>query len=315
MAFDHEPTEKVNSQTHRPCCSPAAARETLTRSTAVARSAVTPATTTVRLNGGTFMMGSDDDRGHPADLEGPARPVVVEPFEIGVHTATNAEFAAFVAATGYVTDAERFGWSFVFAPFLASTDRTAIRGHAAGATWWVGVDGASWRRPFGPSSTCEGAEDHPVVHVSWRDASAYCTWSGTRLPTEAEWEYAARGGLEGKLYPWGDELRPGGKWQLNIWQGVFPTVNTEEDGFRATAPVSSYEPNGFGLYQTVGNVWEWTADPFESHAAQSSSPRAIRGGSYLCHPSYCNRYRVAARSSNTPDSSGGNLGFRYARDR
>jgi formylglycine-generating enzyme required for sulfatase activity len=162
-----------------------------------------------------------------------------------------------------------------------------------------------------------------VVHVSWDDAQAYCRWTGTRLPTEAEWEYAARGGLEGARFPWGDELRPGRRWPLNIWQGRFPTHNTMEDGFATTAPVKSYRPNGHGLWQMAGNVWEWCADRFSPQAYQEAAPidpvgpavgeaRVMRGGSYLCHESYCYRYRVAARSSNTPDSSSGNLGFRCA---
>jgi formylglycine-generating enzyme len=156
----------------------------------------------------------------------------------------------------------------------------------------------------------EPAEPVVPVHVSYYDASAYCSWSGTKLPTEAKWEFAARGGLEQRRYPWGDALLPDGEWRCNIWQGDFPAVNTAEDGHASTAPVRSYEPNGYGLYQTVGNVWEWCADAWTGTAR---APHVIRGGSYLCHDSYCNRYRVAARSANTTDSSGGNLGFRVAR--
>jgi formylglycine-generating enzyme required for sulfatase activity len=150
------------------------------------------------------------------------------------------------------------------------------------------------------------------VHVSWHDAAAFCAWAGTRLPTEAEWEYAARGGLEQARYPWGDELTPGGRHRCNIWQGRFPDVNTEDDGYLGTAPVTRYAPNGYGLHNMAGNVWEWTADRFSPGGDQE--PRAMRGGSYLCHASYCNRYRVAARTANTPDSSAGNVGFRIVAD-
>ncbi|CAM4217124.1 formylglycine-generating enzyme required for sulfatase activity [Paenibacillus endophyticus] len=191
--------------------------------------------------------------------------------------------------------------------------------------WWLVVAGASWNHPEGPDSSIENRLDHPVVHVSWNDAAAFCEWSGTRLPTEAEWEYAARGGLKGKTYPWGDLLKPGGKHMCNIWQGKFPVKNNASDGFVGTAPVRSFEPNGYGLYNVSGNVWEWCADWFSPDYHRQTSNikprclhetgnRSMRGGSYLCHRSYCNRYRVAARSSNTPDSSTGNCGFRVVMD-
>jgi formylglycine-generating enzyme len=277
----------------------------------------------VGLPGGPFLMGSDDADANPGDAEGPVREVTVAPFAIAPTTVTNAEFAAFVKRTGYVTAAERFGWSFVFEPFVTVEARPAVRGAAADAPWWVGVDGADWRHPEGPGSTNGDRSNHPVVHVSHEDALAYCAWTGARLPTEPEWEYAARGGLEGARYPWGDELHPRGRHVCNIWQGEFPTRNTGDDGHLGTAPVRSYRPNGFGLYNTSGNVWEWTADPWESggeadgaSADGVSADRlwAMRGGSYMCHHSYCNRYRVAARTHNSGDSSGGNLGFRIAAD-
>ncbi|MFJ9197295.1 formylglycine-generating enzyme family protein [Streptomyces flaveolus] len=278
---------------------------------------------TVLLEGGTFLMGTDDRDGFPADGEGPVRQVTVRPFRIDAFAVTNARFARFVEATGHVTEAERFGWSYVFAGFLpAALRRGAAR--PPGTPWWCGVGGAYWHAPEGPGSTVDDRGDHPVVHVSWNDALAYCRWAGARLPTEAEWEYAARGGLEQRRYPWGDELTPGGTHRCNIWQGHFPTKNTAEDGYRGTAPVDAFEPNGFGLYNVAGNVWEWCADRWGTnhtarHRTDPKGPargtsRVMRGGSYLCHHSYCNRYRVAARTANTPDSSTGNLGFRCVRD-
>jgi formylglycine-generating enzyme required for sulfatase activity len=277
----------------------------------------------VLLTGGTFRMGTEDPGGFREDGEGPVRDVTVSPFWIDVHAVTNERFAAFVDGTGYVTEAERFGWSYVFAGFLpAALRRGAARPEQT--PWWCGVEGAYWRAPEGPGSGVADRGDHPVVHVSWHDAQEYCRWAGTRLPTEAEWEYAARGGLDQRRYPWGDELTPGGEHRCNIWQGHFPTKNTAEDGYRGTAPVDAYEPNGFGLHNMSGNVWEWCADWWGTdhggrprtnpQGPERGTSRVMRGGSYLCHRSYCNRYRVAARTSNTPDSSTGNLGFRTVRD-
>lgn len=257
----------------------------------------------VRLDGGEFLMGTDDEQGYPEDGEGPVRTVSLNPFRIAATTVTNAQFATFAKATGYRTLAEREGWSAVF-HLLAPAGRQRT---GRDTPWWVAVEGACWRHPAGPGSPAPA--NHPVVHVSYDDAAAYCTWAGVRLPGEAEWEYAARGGLVQARYPWGDELLDRrGRWQANIFQGRFPDLNTAEDGFVGTAPVKSYPPNGYGLYQMVGNVWEWTAGRF----IEDSDDRVLRGGSYLCHDSYCNRYRVAARSHQLPDSTSGNLGFRVA---
>ena len=276
------------------------------------------------LSGGEFLMGTDAADGFAADGEGPVRPVRLIPFYIDVYVVTNAQFEAFVRDTGYKTEAERFGWSFVFHMFVSAKVRRTATQAAADAPWWWVVKGAYWRRPEGPGSNLKRRRNHPATHISWNDAAAYCAWAGKRLPTEAEWEYAARGGLVQKRYAWGDDLTPGGEHQCNIWQGDFPDTNSAEDGYKGAAPVDAYKPNGYGLYNMAGNVWEWTSDWFSAvfDAAPRDNPtgpargsaKTIRGGSYLCHDSYCNRYRVAARTSNTPDSSTGNLGFRCARD-
>ena len=213
----------------------------------------------VRLDGGAFLMGTDDPDGFPADGEGPIHSVTLSPFWIDVTTVTNRQFGLFVDDTAYETEAERFGWSYVFAGHLAPKALRKARGRAASAPWWFAVDGAFWRRPEGRGSHVGNRQDHPVVHVSWNDARAYAAWAGKRLPTEAEWESAARGGLLQKRFPWGDELEPGGEHRCNVWQGVFPTRNTAADGFTGTAPVQSFPPNGRGLYEVAGNVWEWCA--------------------------------------------------------
>ncbi|TCC01652.1 formylglycine-generating enzyme family protein [Kribbella soli] len=278
----------------------------------------------VVLSGGSFAMGNSNGDENAADGETPVHQVEVAPFSIDATSVTNADFARFADATGYRTEAETFGYSAVFHLALAA-EPDEVMGPASGTPWWVGVRQADWRHPGGSRSDLDGLDDHPVVHVSWNDAVAYSKWAGRRLPTEAEWEYAARGGLEGARYPWGDELigdePTDGEWRCNIWQGEFPRTNTEEDGYLTTAPVRTFRPNGFGLWQMVGNVWEWCADwfgpryykfsPAENPPGPSlGAARVMRGGSYLCHDSYCNRYRNAARSSNTPESSMGNAGFR-----
>jgi formylglycine-generating enzyme required for sulfatase activity len=273
--------------------------------------------------GGGFTIGSADRR-FPDDGEGPVRRVTVDDFAIACHAVSNLQFGDFVRATGYTTDAERYGWSFVFHGFLDAASKRAVGSRVAETPWWVPVPHAYWAQPEGPSSTVLGRLDHPVVHVSWNDAQAYCRWSATRLPSEAEWEIAARGGLDQALYPWGDELTPGGEHRCNIWQGVFPELDTAADGFAGTSPVHVFAPNGYGLHNMAGNVWEWCQDYFSPryHSITSSvdplqiamAPnRSLRGGSFLCHESYCNRYRVSARSSNTPNSASSNIGFRVVR--
>ncbi len=277
--------------------------------------------------GGRFLMGNDRDYGFPADGEGPVHEVELAPFWIDACVVTNEQFNVFVNATRYRTEAERFGWSFVFFGHLTPKQlATAVRAVVQGNEWWCRVDSATWRHPEGPGSNIKQRWAHPVVHVSWHDALAYAAWAGKRLATEAEWEHAARGDRpHPDRFPWGEELEPAGKHMMNVWQGNFPTHNTCADGHFGPAPARTYKPNGYGLYQMTGNVWEWCWDffsadfyrtsPRENPTGPAAGPRrVIRGGSYLCHASYCNRYRVDARSSNDPDTSTTNIGFRCVRD-
>ncbi|MCH2075752.1 MAG: formylglycine-generating enzyme family protein [Rhodobacteraceae bacterium] len=235
-------------------------------------------------------------------------------------TVTNAQFAAFVAETGFVTEAERLGWSFVFASHVA--DSVGATEGVLEAQWWRQVFGATWAAPHGHGSTTE--PDHPVVQISWSDARAYAKWAGGRLPTEIEWEHAARGGLGDVPFPWGEEApTDGGPYPCNIWQGRFPHHNTAADGYDTTAPALSFEPNGYGLHHMVGNVWEWTAEPYKLRSLKKAARaqeqamkgyKLLKGGSFLCHASYCFRYRIAARSGNSPESTTTHQGFRVVYD-
>lgn len=303
--------------------------------------------------GGEFSMGLADPR--PLNFGGreamaDARPihrVEVEGFWMDKTAVTNAEFARFVEATGYMTVAERplDPKEFPGVPaanlvpgslvFILPSQVPDIRNYTE---WWAWVPGASWQRPFGPGSSVIGKDDYPVVHVAWEDARAYADWAGKRLPTEAEWEFAARGGLTGQPYPWGSELKPGGEWAANIWQGRFPVRNDATDGFEALAPVGRFAPNGYGLYDMGGNVWEWCSDWYrpDTYSARQNgdnaairSPqgpansfdpnepaiakRVTRGGSFLCTDQYCTRYMVGTRGKSEPNSSASHVGFRLVR--
>jgi formylglycine-generating enzyme required for sulfatase activity len=294
-----------------------------------------------RIPGGEFLMGSN---AHYAE-EAPAHRVSVGAFWMDARTVTNKEFRHFVEATGYATLAEKpanaddypGAQPEMLAPssvmFRRASQPVDLRNPY---NWWTYVAGADWRHPRGPQSSLQGLWDHPVVHVAYEDAEAYAKWAGKELPTEAEWEFAARGGLDGAEFTWGDELAPGGKPHANFWQGEFPWQNLLEDGFEWTAPVGSFPPNGYGLYDMAGNVWEWTTDWYQEHGKIDSpcctiaNPRGgerdasvdprtpnvkiprkvMKGGSYLCAPNYCRRYRPAARMAQGIDTSTCHLGFR-----
>ena len=310
------------------------------RSTAQARD---PASENMAwIPGGTFLMGSNDH--YPE--EAPAHRVAVDGFWIDRHTVTNAEFKRFVDETGYVTVAERPANAADYpgadpgmlvpssVVFKKAAQRIDLTDHY---NWWTYVPGANWRHPRGPKSGLQGLWKHPVVHVAFADAEAYAAWAGKELPTEAEWEFAARGGLDGAEYAWGSEFTPGRRHMANTWQGEFPWQNQLEDGFEWTAPVGSYPANGYGLYDMTGNVWEWTTDWYQDHdkiqhacctlnnprgaaVEDSHNPRAaadlriprkvMKGGSYLCAPNYCRRYRPAARMPQEIDTSTCHLGIR-----
>ncbi|MEE2946031.1 MAG: formylglycine-generating enzyme family protein [Pseudomonadota bacterium] len=275
----------------------------------------------VSIPGGKGLVGTNQPE-LPIDGENPLRSARIKPFEMDETVVTNARFAEFVAATGYVTDAEKFGDSFVFVHLIPGDpkDFPAV----PGATWWHMVPGANWRAPHGPGSEDMCLLDHPVVQVTWRDAVAFAEWAGGRLPTEAEWEHAARGGLGDVRFPWGDK-EPNDRdfFPCNIWQGRFPEKNLGLDGYLATAPAKSFEPNGYGLYNMVGNVWQYTGQAFKVKSlkkhvqrehADKKGYKLGKGGSFLCHASYCYRYRIAARTGTSPDSSTSHQSFRLVYD-
>jgi sulfatase modifying factor 1 len=299
-----------------------------------------PAPDMVWIPGGRFLMGSD----HHYPEEAPAHPVTVGGFWIDRQTVTNQQFTRFVHKTGYVTVAERppdpADYPGAKAELLvpASTvfrqprHRVDLRNHY---NWWTYVPGADWRHPQGPGSSIKKRPDHPVVHVAWEDVQAYARWVGKQLPTEAEWEFAARGGLDAAEFAWGQEFTPGGRWMANTWQGEFPIENTKQDGYEGTAPVGSFPPNGYGLLDMIGNVWEWTTDWYQTHTELADAcctvanprggerhrsvdlndpvgvPRKVmEGGSHLCAPNYCRRYRPAARMPQPVDTATSHLGFR-----
>ncbi|HEV7263353.1 MAG TPA: formylglycine-generating enzyme family protein [Falsiroseomonas sp.] len=276
---------------------------------------------TVAIPGGSATIGTDAPELRE-DGEGPARCVTLRPFRMDAHAVTNRRFAAFIAATGYRTEAERYGWSYVFHLFLPNgLDAPS----PPGTPWWGKVDGAHWAAPEGPGPDVAQRQDHPAVHIAWNDAAAFAAWAGGRLPSEAEWEHAARGGNGQARFPWGDVEPDDSFTPCNIWQGDFPRRNTAADGWSGTAPVDAFAPNGYGLFNTCGNVWEWCADAFRvrslsaaakqrNKAATAERERVMKGGSHLCHRSYCYRYRIAARSGRSPDTSAGHLGFRLAYD-
>ncbi|XP_055903692.1 formylglycine-generating enzyme [Eupeodes corollae] len=264
--------------------------------------------------GGEYQIGTNSPH-FPADNESPEYDVQITDFYMDKYEVSNRKFMEFVKATKYVTETEKFGDSFVFKTFLTEELRKEYNDfRVASAPWWYKVKGVDWKHPYGPETDTKDILDHPVVHVTWNDAVAYCTWEGKRLPTEPEWEAACRGGKKRKLFPWGSKLMPKGEHWVNIWQGEFPDNNTREDGYAGTCPVTSFRQNIFDMHNIVGNVWEWTSDLWDENDRSQPPNRVKKGGSYLCHESYCYRYRCAARSQNTEDSSAGNLGFRCAKN-
>ena len=307
------------------CCGPARARNDGDTPISVGeerRAGTRHTAGTAWFEGGRSEVGTDTPQ-LPADGEGPRRFVRLKPFGLGTRAVSNAEFAEFVASTGYVTEAERFGWSFVFSGLLPEAEAATAQ-RVAAVPWWARSDGACWRHPEGPRSVIDERLDHPVTHVSWNDATAYAAWRGGRLPTEAEWEHAARP-EPGAVYPWGSAEPTDEQPLCNIWQGPFPELNLAVDGFAGTAPVASFTANRFGMFNMAGNVWEWCADRFRVKSlakaakvrdaeAVAGSERTLKGGSYLCHRSYCYRYRIAARMGRPPDTSTGHTGFRIAFD-
>lgn len=251
----------------------------------------------------------------PVDNESPEKTVKIDDFYMDKYEVSNKAFQKFVQETSYITEAEKFNDSFVFQLHLSDDIKNAhLDFRVVNALWWYKIPGTNWKFPFGPGSNLDDFWDHPVVHISYTDAVNYCKWMGKRLPSEAEWEIACRGGKKSKLFPWGNKLMPKDMHAMNIWQGEFPDKNTNQDGFSGTNPVTEFRQNSYDMHNIVGNVWEWTSDLWKIDDNSNNPNRVKKGGSYLCHESYCYRYRCAARSQNTEDSSAGNLGFRCARN-
>ncbi|MBD3422546.1 MAG: SUMF1/EgtB/PvdO family nonheme iron enzyme [Chitinivibrionales bacterium] len=320
-----------DGQTPHPCCVPSKAREQVMLQSKAAserfrRISSGSTERMIKLDGGAFLMGTDTKEGFPADGEGPVREVHVDPFYVDTSPVTNEQFAEFARATGYISESERFGWSYVFHNQLAPERKNELTDATIeGLDWWCKVNHADWKHPYGPDSSISGFEQYPVTHIAWLDAAEYAQWAGKRLPTEAEWEYASRGGLEQALFPWGDELEPDGRHLCNVWQGEFPNLDTADDGYAGLSPVDAFPANGYGILSITGNAWEWCRDwwspSWHVHATRQNpigppggERKVVKGGSFLCHRSYCNRYRVAARTSNTPDSATINMTFRCVRD-
>ena len=276
----------------------------------------------VEIAGGTALIGTNTPF-LSADEEGPLRTAKIKRFWMDSMTVTNARFAQFVKQTGYVTEAERYGDSFVFNGLLPEDD--FFDKAVVAAPWWRAVTGACWHNPTGTRYPSRAIADHPVVHISWHDAMAFAKWAGGRLPNEAEWEHAARGGQGDVIFSWGnDEPDDDKQIYCNIWQGSFPDHNSCADGHFGTAPVQAFSPNPYGLYQMCGNVWEWTSQAFKTRSmsqkarrfhADKAGYKITKGGSFLCHKSYCYRYRIAARSSNSPESTTSHQGFRLVYDK
>ena len=319
---------KKNDDDIKSCCAPARYESQRTKDTASDVPTITLAgkmdktdDEVVEIPAGKAFLGTDNPY-LPVDEEAPLRRQKVKSFWMDAKAVSVARFAQFISDTGYQTDAERLGDSFVFADFLPPQEKPDNA--VAAAPWWHMVKGASWHRPAGPEVEHYALADHPVTHISWHDAQAFAAWAGGRLPSEAEWEHAARGGLGDVIFPWGDELPNETDFlPCNIWQGQFPNYNSAADGYSGTAPVTSFTPNGYGLYNMVGNVWEWTSSSFKVRSLKKAIKAAhqgkqgykiVKGGSFMCHDSYCFRYRIAARTSNSPDSSTSHQGLRLVYD-
>ena len=312
----------TTTETGKTCCTPSGGGAPITPSLDIVQSGGAPDADAILIPGGAGLVGTQHEQ-IPDDGEAPLRQVKLKSFRMAATAVTNAQFARFIEETGYVTEAERFGWSFVFWP--AVSEDIEMTQAAAHVQWWRKIDGSNWRDINGPGTQAAAChDDHPVVHISWSDARTYASWVGGRLPNEAEWEHAARGGLADVKFPWGDDDPDDTNHLLcNIWQGKFPSNNTSADGFSETAPANSFEPNGYGLYNMCGNVWEWTADAYKIRSLKKQVKeklktmrgyKLLKGGSFLCHSSYCYRYRIAARSGNSPDSTTSHQGFRVVWD-